>query len=529
MKSPINKTINFDIRFLLLISMLFCVSLHASERKELAIERAINAYGGDHLLGLKRLHYRDLLLHFFEHQSGHNLQGPSSQHLNQIRLEVRLDFASQRGELKRQTELLVGYHDSHNVTATHRIYQDGKGYNIDHFLQTFQVSKRFDIDNVDLGYSQMLDPLIVRKLASERTQALWVDSAFIQGKAHDVLIVNQGKNDEYTVYIDRATGMLSRMLQQRGSIIRTYDFLEHQIQSIIPWAKRFMVSANGSPIYHSNSRELRTGDGLEVAFRVPAHYQKAEPVEPYNVSNMTIRALANGVYFVGKEWGYTLFVDAGDYYVSAGAWGMEQRSDDWLKALELLYQTTAEFKPVKLHLVSHHHTDHMSELHDVLDHGARILSHSTDVNSIKSFLSERAVADQQFVEFSPNMTIANDRVLILDVPSSQASHNLVMYLPKEKILFSEDMFGSSLQTGHHSPRAWPHMDTYQRLHRLQTSLQEQRIEPHQYLSSHHGRVLSHGEIEEAMEVSLPSSEVIERRLFQGHRDSEKSVKLKFKQ
>lgn len=491
----------------------FGVTADAGERESRIIDSAVNAYGGNALLNLKSFKYTDTIDHFFSHQSGHSLQGPTSQHYNQIHIEVNTDFEHKRSELKRLTKLIVGYHENRNVTATHRTFSGSKGYDVDHFKQTYRVSERINFSNADLGYSQMLDPIVVKNLVADKAQAQWVDTAFIEGRSHDVLTVHAGTEKEYSVYIDEKTKLLSRMLQKRGSSLRSYSFLQHQLTEGVVWAKQLIVGTEEALVYHTDNRKFHVNPQEKGTFEPPSGYRASVSDAYFDVSQLTIRELAEGVYYVGKDWGYTLFIDAGGYYISAGAWGMSDRSDDWLQALDLLHQTTGDKLPVKYHLVSHHHTDHMSELHDVLDHGAKLLIHPSDINSVRQFLGEREVPDSQFRPVDMQTSLAQGKVMLFDVPSSQASHNLAIYLPEHKIVFSEDVFGSSFLSKHHSPRSWPHMDTYQRLARFTKQLGTLKLDVERYLSSHHGRVLSHADVEEALKTTLPTETTIVKRLF----------------
>lgn len=504
-----------NIRYIFALLLMFCINTHlyAAEKEQDIIQHAVNAYGGDKLLNMRNLTYQDTLLHFFEHQSGHSMQGAFSQHLNQMNLSIALDFEQQRGELKRTTELLVGYHDKRNITATHRIFNGNEGINVDHFLQSYQASKRISFDNVDLGYSATLDPLIIKKLYLDKKQAKWADMAVIEGEYHDVLTVFKGSQNEYSVYINKTTGFLSRMLQKRVGETRTYNFLNHIKENNIVWARQVFVTNEKSPVYYSENRQLTFNENLTQLFTIPKNYRLSTSDSYFDVSKLTIRELAKGVYFVGQDWGYTFFIELDQYFISAGAWGMGERSDDWKQALALLHKTKGNQKPVKYHLVSHHHTDHMSELHDVLDHGATLLAHSTDFNNIKQFLDGRELKPGKLKMLEDKTELENGKIHVLDIPSSQASHNLAFYLPDFNILFSEDFFGSSFKTAHHSPRSWPHMDTYQRLETLQKALKRRGLHVKQYVSSHHGRVLSEEDITEARKTRLPSNQVIKQRLF----------------
>jgi len=503
------------------VALLFSSQALASDKVGAIVNKTLEAYGGEKLLSLKTISYSDSIDHFFSHQSGHALQGPISMHLNQVKIELFIGFENHYTELKRLNKLIVGYHDNRNVTATHRLFKDGQGYNIDHFLQEYQPTNHITKNNADLGYSQMLDPLIVKKLVSEKNEAKWVDTAFIEGRANEVLTVNAGTENEYSVYLDRTSGLLTRMLQKHGPDLRTYSFLNHQKTNGISWAKQMFVGTEKSPIYHTNKRHVEINSDQPTSLSIPKHYQESTPVKPVDVSQLTIRTLADGVFYVGQDWGYTLFVDVGAHYISAGAWGMSDRSDDWKKALKLLHKTTGGNKPVKFHLVSHHHTDHMSELQDVIEHGAKIIAHPLDIPNIKQFLAHKTLDDSNFTSIEKDTSLANGKIMLFDAPNSQASHNLVLYLPESKIVFAEDVFGSSFENKLHSPRSWPHMDTYQRLAGLTRHLKERGFIVDYYVSSHHGRVLHSVNVAKALETKLPSYDTVYKRLFQ--KEKEKNV------
>ena len=72
----------------------FSPFLYAGEKEDAIIDFSVKAYGGEKLLNLKNLKYTDTIKHFFSHQSGHALVGATSQHLNQIQLEVTLFSSS---------------------------------------------------------------------------------------------------------------------------------------------------------------------------------------------------------------------------------------------------------------------------------------------------------------------------------------------------------------------------------------------------------------------------------------------------
>jgi len=497
---------------LALLLLNFSPALVAGEKENTIIGNAVAAYGGDNLLQLQSLKFTDNMDHYSIGQSGHSAQGPMVMQLSNSKVEISLDLINKRKVFKEAKTRLVGSHGTDQPTITHQVFFDGNGYVVDHVLQKYQSVKSINYNNTDIGFSQLLDPLIIKQLLEDRNNSHWTDIAYIQGQAHDVLTVNAGTKQEYSVYLNQESGYLTRMLKKRGEKIRSYDFMDHRQTQGITWAKKMFVSTAEQPLYHTDSRQLSFNLALEHQFRIPSGYQLRPQAQYFDASQLTIRKLAKDVYFVGQNWGYTLFIDVGDHYISAGSWQEESNSQAWRNGLALLRETTGSNKPVRQHIVSHHHTDHMMGLSDIVKLGADLVLHPTDIPAVKKHL-QQPLADSRFMPITGTSYIADGKVMLFDVPNSHASHNVVIYLPETKLLFSEDVFGSGYQSELPSSWGWPNVDTYYRLGVLTDKISQLGLEVDKYISSHHGRILNQKEIDEAMTLVRPAKDELIKRLF----------------
>ncbi|MBD1580684.1 hypothetical protein [Pseudoalteromonas sp. S16_S37] len=492
--------------------VLLSTATWAGPKAQQIINRAISTYGGAKLTELNSITVRDTQLHFSQWQSGHVLQGDMVSYLNEQQLEFAIDFSNQRKVFKRATTYLVGAHSSNSPSVLHRLYSDGKGYGIDHALEQTIASQRVTFANADLGQSQLVDTLIVKQLNDDKAASLWSDIAFIQGQAHDVLTVFAGTKQEYVVYINQQTGYLARVLKRQGGQQISYDFLNHQQSQGLVWAKQLFAGTEKGPLFYLSAREVSFNATDNMLFLLPEHYKPRPAVSPVDVSKRTIRALAQGVYYVGQDWSYSLFIDVGDYFISAGAWQMDEQSQDWLSNVALLRQTTGNNKPIKQHVISHHHTDHLMGVKDVLAQGAALVMHPNHAAAVQAHLNNPLLAEQ-LIKVSEHGQLAAGKVQLFDVPNSHANHNLVIYLPEHKLLFTEDMFGSSFKKAFNSPSNWPDVDTYHRLAVLMDKMAELGIEVEQLVSSHHYRVSNKADIEQAKGIKLQSKELLLKRLF----------------
>jgi len=512
-RKTVTQQLKLGIFTLMLLN--FSPILFAGEKENNIIARAVEAYGGDKLTQLQNLKLTDSINHYYIGQSGHSAQGPMAMQLSKYNIEITLDLLSKHKVFKRAATRLVGSHGTDKPTVDHQIFVSGKGYSVDHGLQQYSFLKGINYNNVDAGFSQLLDPLIIKQLAKDKGSSHWTDTAYIQGQAHDVLMVNAGTKEEYSVYINQKNGYLARMLKKRGGELRTYDFMNYHHEQGITWAKQLFVSTAKQPVYYTDSRKLTFNLDQHHQFNIPIGYKQRQPSNYIDVSPLTIRQLAKGVYFVGKEWGYTLFIDAGSHYISAGSWQEESNTQAWLQGLALLRKTTGDDKPVKQHIVSHHHTDHMMGLSDIVGLGTNLVIHPINIPAVNHHL-KKPLANSRFIPKEEISYLANGKVMLFDVPNSHASHNLVIYLPEHKLLFSEDMYGSGYQIELPSTNGWPNIDTYHRLDVLINKINQLGLEVEQYVSSHHARVLTQADIDKAIKLSRPSKVQLTKRLFAQH-------------
>lgn len=484
----------------------------AGEREEKIIDKALKAYGGEKLMQLRSLKLADTVQHFFEMQSGHSLQGPMSMHLNRYQIELTVDLGNQRKAFKRLTNRLVGNQGANSTTTTHRVFADEQGYSIDHCSREYRPVASIEFNNADFNFDQLSDTLVIRHLALNKPFLRWTDTAVIQGVTHDVLSVTTEGEEAYYVYIEQKQGTLTRLVKIQGERTLSYDFWDHRQTQGVYWAGQVLVSASATPVYLVNNRKLDINPDTRQAFNLPAGYTLSRRPQYIDDSALSINELGKGVYLVGQNWGYTLFVDVGEHYISVGAWQMDRNAHAWAARLDLLHKTAGNRKPVAQHIVTHHHTDHMAALGDIVEQGAELLVYISDIPGVKKHLKDSA-GKSRITPLQSKSDLADGRIILFDVPTSHANHNLVVYLPEQKLVFSEDIYGSSYHTQLASLSAWPDLDTYQRLDALVDRTRQLKLEVETYASSHHKRVLTRAEIDKAVQLSCAGESNWHNRLF----------------
>lgn len=468
------------------------------KRAKDAIDKTVEAYGGEALRQLKSLTLLDQTQQFSRGQSSNVWQGQTVTYLNQIHTTFTIDLEHRQREFKQVNRPLIGSHHAPQPAITHHLFVNEQGYIVDHAQGTYRPVQSLLFKTVGANYETFSDLLVVRNMLANPTTAQWKDSVYIQDQPHDVLTIQADDDTAYTVYLNQQTGFLRRLLRLEQGELYTYDFLDHTKQNGIVYAQKLMVSHATAPVYITQQRTLRLNSVTPETIKLPRGLALAPTPQFVDATDLSLRELAPSVYFVGRDWSYTLFVDDGDGFISAGAWQMAIESQEWQQAYALLIKNTGKALPVKQHIVTHHHNDHLRGVPDILAQGASLVAPATAVDAIYDYLADASAQAPTIVPVTEPRLIAADKVLLFDVPTSHASHNLAVYLPDAKILFTEDVFGSSLQQGFHSPSHWPENDTYVRLEHLQQAVQAMGLEVEQYVSSHHMRVLSDTEIQKAL-------------------------------
>lgn len=482
------------------------------------IEKVLSAYGGEKLLNLKSAQINDDLQQYGQTQTGYAIEGAHGVQLSYQAQQLTINFELKTKQFKRSDTRRISNHGGDNMVVTDRHFIDNKGYVVDHCLARYQDSERVNWQTVDYGLEQTIDTFLVKQLTHYKEHIKQLSSLYIQGELHEVLSFSQ-QGREVLLYINAKTGLLTRMRTNNSTGTTQYDYLSHDTVKGIPWASEILISRDTQPLSHITQRQLAVNLPNMTITPIPEAYAQYQPDAFLDFPTPSINELASGVYLVGQGWGFTLFIDNGDHYISVGAWQMPNDSFTWQQRLDLLHQTTGQNKPVERFIVTHHHDDHLMGLNEVIKHGAKLLVLPEHLDAVKASVGA-PITESQLSVIADMSAFAKEGIGIIDVPSSHAAHNLVVYLPEHKLLFAEDMFGSSFAKGYHSPNSWPMRDVYYRTRKLNEVIQQAGLEIQTYASSHHGRVFSQKDLNSMLTLRCPSNEVLHKRLFGRQKNSE---------
>lgn len=233
-----------------------------------------------------------------------------------------------------------------------------------------------------------------------------------------------------TLAFDARTRML-RSLRAGDEVIR-YD--GYEIVDGMPVSRRMEMDWRGETVWRLHLDAAAFGRPFPD---VPSSMTSLPLVgagEGRDPRRFRVQTLAPGVYFIGEGGTYQLFVEFRDFVVALGGVdGVERR-------MTALRERTGD-KPLRYALVTHHHSDHLEGVPALVDAGAVLV-----VSPAHEAVVRKAAGpgrEPRFVHITGDRRITDgERTLVFQAlgPMRHSGHMLAAWLPREKLMFSADLF-----------------------------------------------------------------------------------------
>ena len=296
---------------------------------------------------------------------------------------------------------------------------------------------------------RIVPALLVRKMYQRAQTVTWVGDSSFGGKTNDVLLVPWENGAVYTVHVDRATGLVSRYdilfsdFVVGDAVFESY-FEDYKNVDGIPMPYQRWQKIAGQQTFDSKLTAISFNEDVSEYFETPEGYTEIDAAPP---PESELRELASGVY-IGNGGYQNLYIEMDDYIVSVDAGGGTGLIQGDLAQLK---EKTGD-KPLKYSVLTHHHNDHTVGVSALAAAGATFVTTGGNKDYIAGIVKNRELnaANVTALEVGqPKFELIDDRhviesgdrrIEIYRVPNSHASDYLVVYLPKEKILYGADVF-----------------------------------------------------------------------------------------
>ena len=225
--------------------------------------------------------------------------------------------------------------------------------------------------------------------------------------------------------------MLSRMervLPPFGQV--EYRFLDYTMIDGIAFNQKFRLYANGEDNLAIDIKKTQVNASLDDYLKVPAGLQQLEPVVP---DEFNAQEIDEGVFLIGGNGTYALFVEMEDHVVAIGGTQTVPAS------ITELRKHIAD-KPIKYGVLTHHHNDHVPGAAAYASEGATIVTFKDNEAVVMTAAGDES-AKLEFVDERLTLSDGTKTIELINIgPTPHAENILIAFLPEEGIIFEADHF-----------------------------------------------------------------------------------------
>ncbi|HET6669124.1 MAG TPA: MBL fold metallo-hydrolase [Pyrinomonadaceae bacterium] len=311
------------------------------------------------------------------------------------------------------------------------------------------------------GQIRRLPPFVLLEALDRASTLRWLGEDEIGGRRQKVISVLRPDNQLLTLSFDAQTNLLTRYgylyadpVTGDSEIAQTYSGYRTVGKLQLP--KGRVLYNSGGVVQETEYTDLQINTRpADSVFVGPAGFEElsAPPATP---PPPAVAKIAEDVYFLQGLAGGThnvLFVAFNDHVLVVEAPEQILYANNSVQALAKIKETVPG-KPIKYLVLTHHHSDHAGGFREYVAEGTTIVTTA----ETKSFLEKAAAAESSLLpKFSGkklNIEMLDNKkrvfqddkhiVELYDIgPNPHAKEMLVVYLPKEKILFQADLLNAA--------------------------------------------------------------------------------------
>ena len=316
--------------------------------------------------------------------------------------------------------------------------------------------------NTFRGQIRRLPPFVLLEAVDRASTLRWLGEDEIGGRRQKVISVLRPDNQLLTLSIDAQTNLLTKYgylyadpVTGDSEIAQTYSGYRTVGKLMLPSGR--VLYNSGGVIQETEYTDLQINTRpADTVFEGPAGFEKlsAPPATP---PPPAVSKIAEDVYILEGLNGGThnvLFVAFNDHVLVVEAPEQILYNNNSVQALAKIKETVPG-KPIKYLVLTHHHSDHAGGFREYVAEGTTIVA----TMETKRFLEKAAANTSSLLPKLPANhkltieTVENKKrvfqddkhiVELYDIgPNPHAKEILVVYLPKEKILFQGDMLNAA--------------------------------------------------------------------------------------
>jgi len=312
------------------------------------------------------------------------------------------------------------------------IINGDESYQLDYRAGTVARIAEPDFDTTSGPFVRVTPALLVRTLQDRAANAYYLGEASVDGKDYDVVGFSMTVGPAISMYFDKTDHLLRRSERIfAGFGLVQYEFLDYEDIDGVPFNRTFNLFLNGEPNIERKNLSTKVNQPLDELMIVDARLASIPEQQP---DPLTRQEVADGVWIIGGNNTYAMFVDMGEYiFAVGGTAGIPDR-------IESLREVVGD-KPLKYGMLTHHHSDHVLGVAAYESEGATLIISTAHENVARGAAENGEALEIKTVKDRMTLEAGDRTVQIIDIgPTAHTEHLLVAYLPEEGILFEADHF-----------------------------------------------------------------------------------------
>ena len=358
-----------------------------------------------------------------------------------------------------------------------------ESYQLDYRAGTAAPILEPDFNTTSGPFIRITPALLVRQLSERAHTAHYLGEVNADGRAHDVVGFSMEVGPAISLYFDKETHRLNRserILPNFGLV--EYRFTDYTSIEGIPFNRKFELFLNTEQNMVRKNFNTRINEPFDQLTEVDRGLAKVAAVPPDPLARQRIE---EGVYLIGGNGTYAMFVELRDFVVAVGGTaGIPDR-------IEQLREVVAD-KPIRFGVMTHHHFDHVLGVPAYEAEGATVIAAAAHETVVREAAEDGAALKLKTIHDRYVIEDGDQRVEIINIgPTAHTEHLLVAWLPKYGVLFQADHFSvpgnGAVQPAVSSTKTFA------------DALIEHEIDPKKILSAHSPRVGTMKDLQAALE------------------------------
>jgi len=297
----------------------------------------------------------------------------------------------------------------------------------------------------------------------EQSQIEGISEGTVEEQPHQVVSVRYRDDVLYQVYVDDSTHLISKLefTEDRnpyGDLAKERTFADYREVGDLTLPFSQITKEMGLVTEVREFSEMSVnGEIQEDLLEIPEEIrEKVASMAHLDTIPVEAVEVAEGVYF-GDAGQSNMWVEFEDFILVADAPTNEMQS---LEVIRQIRNTVGE-KPIRYVVTAHHHADHSGGIRTYAAEGATIVTHALNEAVMREFLTRpHTLKPDRYSQFDGEtqielvtdrrtITDGNRTVELMHLPNPHSDGYLVIYLPRERLLFQSDLFSL------HEDESWP--------------------------------------------------------------------------